>query len=238
MFLRKLIYLNGNSDIMDKDILTKSSEAAELEFEKEPMDEYYSRKIIGSISRSRVRHILKELNDIRGKRIVDVGCEAGYISLQLWKCGAEVIAFDICKPALMAFTGKLTESNNRDISPFLAIAQKMPIKDESVDGVVCSELIEHTPYPELVFNEIFRILKPGGKLVITFPNENLRKKFYPFLKIFGIDTGIERYVTLYSYKPEDVVKLVNKNFKVLKTYSIPRMLPLTHLIVCQSPHGK
>jgi SAM-dependent methyltransferase len=44
-----------------------------------------------------------------------------------------------------------------------------PLRDGSVDGVICAEVIEHVPDHRLVLEEIARVLKPGGRAVITTP---------------------------------------------------------------------
>ena len=48
-------------------------------------------------------------------------------------------------------------------------AARLPIADDSVDTVLCTEVLEHVPHPDLVFCEIARVLKPGGLLLLTAP---------------------------------------------------------------------
>ena len=51
----------------------------------------------------------------------------------------------------------------------------LPCAPEYFDAVVCSEVIEHLENPRSVFRNLFTALRPGGKLVLTMPNqENLR----------------------------------------------------------------
>ena len=45
----------------------------------------------------------------------------------------------------------------------------IPVPDESFDAILCTEVLEHHPEPIRVVNEIARILKPGGKLILTAP---------------------------------------------------------------------
>jgi len=51
----------------------------------------------------------------------------------------------------------------------------LPTGDESFEGIVSTEVIEHLENPRAVFREFFRLLRPGGWLVLTTPNqESLR----------------------------------------------------------------
>ncbi|XOB42197.1 MAG: class I SAM-dependent methyltransferase [Candidatus Nealsonbacteria bacterium] len=51
----------------------------------------------------------------------------------------------------------------------LADAHNLPIADDSSDGVICKSTLEHTKNPIQVVEEIYRILKKGGKHFITAP---------------------------------------------------------------------
>lgn len=61
-----------------------------------------------------------------------------------------------------------------DIDPkcqpdILANAQNLPIANEMADGVICKSVLEHVENPFRVVDEIYRILKPGGKCFIYVP---------------------------------------------------------------------
>lgn len=45
----------------------------------------------------------------------------------------------------------------------------IPVRSASVDGVLCTQVLEHTARPELLLGEIRRVLKPGGTLLLTAP---------------------------------------------------------------------
>lgn len=61
-----------------------------------------------------------------------------------------------------------------DLSPFfeldfVADAVKLPIANESVGCVLCTEMLEHVISPQVLLYELARVLKPRGLLVVTVP---------------------------------------------------------------------
>ncbi len=219
---------------MDKKIIDKSFKAAHLEFKEEPMDKNYSNLVVGLVSRGRVKKIIKEAGNLKRKNVVEVGCEAGYVSIQLAKKGANVTSFDICEPALRLFQKKIKNSKLKsNVDIFMAMVQSTPLKNNSFDIVICTEVIEHAPYLEKSLFEMNRILKPNGRLIITFPNEKLRKKIYPIAKLAGVNVAVEDEVTLFSYTLKDIIKKLRKIMKIEKVYSWPKLFPVTRFVVCR-----
>ena len=89
------------------------------------------------------------------------------------------------------------------------------------------------PKLDLCISEMKRVLKPNGRLFLTFPNEKLRKTPYPLAKLCGINTSIENEVTLYEYKFSEILSLCRKDFRIEKKYSWPFFFPLTRFIMCR-----
>ena len=61
---------------------------------------------------------------------------------------------------------------NRDESAeadILGDAEDLQVEDASIDSLVCLEVMEHTPNPEVLLAEAYRVLKPGGKMLLTIP---------------------------------------------------------------------
>lgn len=57
-----------------------------------------------------------------------------------------------------------------DVNPdFIAVAWKLPFKNESFDGIILNQSLEHIARPEDSIQEIHRVLKPGGKVIVTTP---------------------------------------------------------------------
>jgi SAM-dependent methyltransferase len=100
---------------------------------------------------------------VEGLRLLDLGCGPGFYAAAFRARGAEVIAADNdpreVELARRAVPGAL-----------LADAADLPLPDQSVDAVVCSNLLEHTSHTEPVIAEIERVLRPGGWAYISWTN--------------------------------------------------------------------
>lgn len=57
---------------------------------------------------------------------------------------------------------------------YLSNIWSIPEKDCSFDAILCTEVFEHIPYPNETIREFSRLLKPSGKLILTFPTNCTR----------------------------------------------------------------
>ncbi len=77
---------------------------------------------------------------------------------------------------------------------YVADIQKIPLPDESYDGIICKAVLQHVPFPYNAIKEMYRILKPGGLLLAYVPfiyPYHARKNSYHDYWRFSKD-GIER----------------------------------------------
>jgi ubiquinone/menaquinone biosynthesis C-methylase UbiE len=74
--------------------------------------------------------------------------------------------FDISKYPLQVSYANIDAETNPD---YLCDASNIPVSDNSFDGVILAEVLEHIKDPKTVLAESFRTLKPGGKMLITVP---------------------------------------------------------------------
>ena len=100
---------------------------------------------------------------LAGKRIVDLGCGPGFYTDAFRDHGAEVIPVD-------KDLGEMEMVGSAPDGALLADAGDLPLDSDSVDGVFCSNLLEHTPNTPEVIAEIERTLRPGGWAYISWTN--------------------------------------------------------------------
>jgi len=74
--------------------------------------------------------------------------------------------FNIAEYPLKVKYVNIDESTNPD---YLCDAARIPVENDSFDGVILAEVLEHIKEPKAVLAESFRVLKSGGKLLVTVP---------------------------------------------------------------------
>jgi 2-polyprenyl-6-hydroxyphenyl methylase/3-demethylubiquinone-9 3-methyltransferase len=102
--------------------------------------------------------------DLHGQRLLDAGCGTGAFAARAVERGARVVAADVGPNLLRLAREKgATAVVATDVT-------RMGLADATFDVVVSSECIEHTVDPRAAVHEMIRVLRPGGRLVITSPN--------------------------------------------------------------------
>jgi uncharacterized protein (TIRG00374 family) len=115
--------------------------------------------------------------------IIDIGCGSGVQLKEIEKNGyAQAIGIDVNLDAIRFAKGRSLPNTEF----ILADAQYLPIRTSSVDKIISAEIIEHLKAPQLLVNEISRVLKYEGIVVITTPNDKSVWGIYEFLwDVFG-----------------------------------------------------
>jgi len=130
----------------------------------------YERKIERRIT-ARHRKALQLCGDVAGKRILDIGCSMGaFESLALEGKPAEAFGIDLDEKDLML------ARENVPLAKFKAgSALELPFEKNCFDIIVMLDVIEHLPAGSeaKALLEINRVLKKGGRLLVSTPNNNL-----------------------------------------------------------------
>lgn len=114
------------------------------------------------------RFILRQLGDLRGKYLLDLGCGAGENSVYFAQRGARCVATDY-SPGMVEVALKLAEANGVQVEGRVVNAMAIDFPDNTFDIVYASNLLHHIPDPHQVIKEMHRVLKPGGKACFWDP---------------------------------------------------------------------
>ena len=114
------------------------------------------------------RFILRQLGDVRGKYLLDLGCGAGENSVYFAMKGANCVASDY-SPGMVDVALKLAEKNGVQVAGKVINAMDIDYPDNTFDIVYASNLLHHIPDPKITIQEIHRVLKPGGKMCFWDP---------------------------------------------------------------------
>ena len=100
--------------------------------------------------------------ELDGARVLDVGGGPGYFHDAFSARGATYAAVE-------SDAGELTvHGGRRAPRTVLASGTRLPFADASWDVVYCSNVLEHVPHPRLLADELLRVVRPGGTLVLAY----------------------------------------------------------------------
>jgi arsenite methyltransferase len=120
-----------------------------------------------------------------GAVVLDVGCGAGtdlLIAAQMTGPEGRAIGVDMTPTMLERARESAGEMGLENVDLHTALIEALPVEDESVDVVISNGVIDLVPDKEAVFDEIDRVLRPGGRLQVadvvihTEVSEDARKR--------------------------------------------------------------
>lgn len=209
----------------DRDIIGKKR--ISFKDKKELMD-YYEQKyknggysngcVVNGVPLSQIYHEGRQnsafnlLNPSKNEKILDAGCGIGTLTSKIVKKSDKVYGVDIAKNAFYS---------NKNLSPFSKMdLENLAFKNESFDKIVIVETLEHLINPEKAIEEFYRVLKPEGHLVITYPliNANQIAKLEIALKIRK-PLEISEHLSEWDY-PTLIKHFESKGFKYKKSEGI------------------
>ena len=107
-----------------------------------------------------------EFDRFPGRKVLDIGCGPGWLTVQYARGGADVTAVDLTDRAVALANAHLAHCG-LSANVQQANAERLPFDDNAFDVVVSSGVLHHTPDTQGAFREAYRVLKPGGVAKIT-----------------------------------------------------------------------
>ena len=201
--------------------------------EKSYIDVVYesNKKPFTSYPEKLIKHLVKKYNLKKQSKILEMGCGRGEFLNEFTELGMDGFGIDLSNFAK-------DYCDNAEIKVVDISKEPVPYSDNSFDVVFSKSFIEHFYYPETVFKEAYRILKPSGILINLTPEwKYIYKSFYddythrtPFNKKSLEDihhvVGFKE-VKVQSFKQLPI--LWSENLIIRNTFSV--MSELTRLLV-------
>ena len=111
---------------------------------------------------------------LKDKKVLDIGCGGGLLTEAMAKKEAKVAGIDAAEENILA-ASEHAKQNELEIDYFLQTAEEYSIENaDKYDLITCMELLEHVPEPESVIKACARMIKPGGHVILSTINRNIK----------------------------------------------------------------
>lgn len=173
---------------------------------------------------------LMEFAQHRGKRLLEIGAGLGTDHAQFAKNGAITTDLDLSSGhleharrnfALRGLQGTFIHGD----------AENLPFADGSFDVVYSNGVIHHTPNTQRVVDEIFRVLKPGGRVIIMVYAENSLHYWRNLFYALGIEQGRLQRSSMGQIMSESVELSEHGAKPLVKVYTRARLHRMFHRFV-------
>ncbi len=133
-------------------------------------------KMLHRINPERLLHIRSQLapgnngaKPFAGMHILDLGCGAGLVTLPIARLGAVATGLDPTEKAIMASQQEAARQN-LNVTFLNQTSDQLAAEGAQFDHAVCLEMLEHVPDPSLILQDLYALLKPGGRAVLSTLN--------------------------------------------------------------------
>ena len=145
---------------------------------------------------------IADIAELKGKRVLDVGCGGGILADAMARSGADVLGIDLSTKALRVAQLHALEAQTEGVEYREVSAEALALEAPgSFDVVTCMEMLEHVPDPSLVVQACATLVKPGGHVFFSTINRNA--KAYLFAVV-----GAEYILNLLPRGTHDYAKLI------------------------------
>lgn len=185
---------------------------------------YSNEKNSGDLANSeRIRKMVSIINqfDLKEKNILDIGCHDGTLLSMIENGNNAFFGLD----ASDWWIERCREKNIAVQQYFFDDEKKLPYEESFFDLVIAGEIIEHIYDTDFFLEEIRRVLKPKGKLIISTPNiASLGRRFFllaginPLIEISPNEAGSVGHIRYFTF--DSLNRLIRKHrFRIISQNS-------------------
>ncbi len=127
--------------------------------------------------------VLELMGDVAGLDVLDAACGTGRYAIPFAQAGARVTGVDLCEE-MLDLARRKAAGGGLSLDLRVADVRALPFADDSFDLAVCALALCHLPDLNLAAQELARVLRPGGRVVIS--------DFHPFCQLIGWRTAFDR----------------------------------------------
>jgi 2-polyprenyl-3-methyl-5-hydroxy-6-metoxy-1,4-benzoquinol methylase len=203
------------------------------------INDYYTRSsfLIRHIERQRLERIRHMIAAHPGEKILEVGCGGGHV-LQLFP-ESDLTGTDV--------SGEMLHKARRNLDGYRVRLLKgelheLGLPEAGFDKVICTEVLEHVIEPDRILERIIHLVRPGGRVVITFPNDPLVNHLKGLIRYSGltilppfhrISWGGDKY-HLHVWRIGQMRELLSRHFVIMQERFVPgRLLPIRCCFLCR-----
>lgn len=170
-------------------------------------------------NRARVEEIIRSLSTDKGEGVLlDVGCGIGFIIDIAKKYFSRIVGIDITEAMLEKVD---TSSDSCDIEVKVAEIENMPFDGNSYDVVTAYAVIHHLHELKPAFQEIHRVLKPGGSFYTdTDPNYYFWEAFTELPQNGQYSASVKREVDAVQSKDKELQEKFGISPDILNTAEV------------------
>jgi ubiquinone/menaquinone biosynthesis C-methylase UbiE len=107
--------------------------------------------------------LLSEVRHTQPGRALDIGCGTGELGSRLAARGWQVVGLDLCETMVHEACAKIGEGK---LCLTVGDSEHLPFAPQSFDLLTCANSFHHYPHQDAVVREMYRVLKPGGRLLL------------------------------------------------------------------------
>lgn len=220
--------MTKNFQKMDSKNLAKWNDQMVLKYHKNGTLFESKNPLLRFIEKRRLKKIIQVSHLNKNDTLLDLGCGEGFLISFLPNL-KRIVGVDISEIALKR--AKKILKDKPDVQLIWGNAQKLNIPGKSFDKIICSETLEHLPYPRKTMQEIHRLLKKNGLTIISVPDEKRIQFIMKMANFFFLDKLLhtarkqkEYDWHLHQANKKFILDISKNLFKIKKIYRTPPIL--------------